>query len=426
MGTLRRNTQALFISSLVGAALSFVLSVLIGRGFGQSGLGVYSTALAWIGMVWLMAEFGVGTLLTREWIADPEREAKHLAGVIWLRVWLGGGLSLAFIVISPLISSESEVIRALIASAPLIAIQPLFGTFSTVYRVRQAMWPIPWLNIGMLAVQVAVTGLVIAGGGDVLAAVAVNTLTSAGQLVAAWWVWKRWFQSDSPVESERLRRRQAVDLLRRAWPFAAAGLIAVISMRLPMILMERLGGLSQAGDLAAVLRFMEAGRMLPNALFGALLPMVMMLETETGQVHRTLQRSAAALGIYGIGFAVALSVLGGMLIEVTFGGAFAGAQAALSLAGWALVPSLLKGLLTLYWYAKGREQMTNVISLLGLGILASTAAVLIPQHGAVGAAGAIFIAEAAAMVMMAGAVVWRRKTETDSHGGKHGETGLVS
>jgi O-antigen/teichoic acid export membrane protein len=407
MGLLRRNTQALFISSLGGAALSFVLSALIGRGFGQAGLGVYSTALAWIGVVWLVAEFGLGTLLTREWIADPETEAKHFAGVIWLRVWLGGGLSLVFAAIAPLIGSEPEVVWALIGSAPLIVIQPLFGTFSTVYRVRQAMWPIPWLNIGMLAVQVGLTGAVIAGGGNTLAAVAVNTLTSAGQLVAAWWVWKRWFQPNGKGKSQGLGWREAIDLLRRAWPFAAAGLIAVISMRLPMILMERLVGLSQAGDLAAALRFMEAGRMLPNALFGAMLPMVMRLESERGQAERTLRRSAAALGIYGVGFAVALSVLGGALIELTFGGAFAGAQATLSVAGWALMPALLKGLLTLYWYARGREQMTNGISLLGLGILAVASGVLIARYGAVGAAGAIFIAETAGLVMMAGAIVWQ-------------------
>lgn len=388
--------QALFISSLAGAALSFVLSVLIGRGFGQAGLGIYSTALAWISMVWLVVEFGVSTLLTREWVADPDREAQQFGGVIWLRVWLGGGSSLAFMAISPLISSEPAVIRALIISAPLIVIQPLFGTFSTVYRVRQAMWPIPWLNIGMLVAQVGLTGALIAGGGDVLAAVAVNTLTSAGQLVAAWWVWKRWFQPNVPIEARGLRRREALDLLRRAWPFAAAGLMAVVSIRLPMILMERMGGLSQAGDLAAALRFVEAGRMLPNALFGALLPMVMLLETETGQVRKTLRRSAVALVVYGMGVGAALSLAGGILIEVTFGGAFAGAQAALSVAGWALVPALLKGVLTLYWYAKGREQMTNAVSLFALGILAVSAAALIPRHGAVGAAGAIFIAESVA------------------------------
>jgi O-antigen/teichoic acid export membrane protein len=100
-------------------------------------------------------------------------------------------------------------------------------------------------------------------------------------------------------------------------------------------------------------------------------------------------------------------VLGGALIELTFGGAFAGAQATLSVAGWALMPALLKGLLTLYWYARGREQMTNGISLLGLGILAVASGVLIARYGAVGAAGAIFIAETAGLVMMAGAIVWQ-------------------
>jgi len=65
------------------------------------------------------------------------------------------------------------------------------GAFTAIFRARQAMWPIPSLNVGMLVIQVALTAVVFLAGGSVLAALIVNTVTSAGQLVAAWAVW-RW------------------------------------------------------------------------------------------------------------------------------------------------------------------------------------------------------------------------------------------
>src|SRR5438477_12267695 len=91
LGHLSRNTLILLISNVGSAVLSFVLSVLIGRALGQDGLGVYSTALAWITPLSLVAEFGLGTLMTRDIAQNPASEAAYLRLTTWARLWLGGG-----------------------------------------------------------------------------------------------------------------------------------------------------------------------------------------------------------------------------------------------------------------------------------------------------------------------------------------------
>src|SRR5690606_28302176 len=65
-------------------------------------------------------------------------------------------------------------------------------------------------------------------------------------------------------------RLQIIPLLRRAWPFALAAILAALQARTGTILLERLTDTTQVGYYAAATRFVEAARMIPNALFGAL------------------------------------------------------------------------------------------------------------------------------------------------------------
>lgn len=398
---LGRNTLTLLAGSVGGAALSFALSVLIGRALGQDGLGVYTAALAWVFPLALAAEFGVGTLITRDLAQHPQAAPEYVRLAAAARLWLGGGLTLLLLLAAPVISAEAQVVRGLQISAPLVMVLPFFSVFSAVFRARRAMWPIPWLNVGMLLVQVGLTALVFLGGGDVLAALAVNTLTSAGQLAAAWWVYRRWFALP-PGPGADFARLGTWALLRRAWPFAAAAVLAALQLRLNAILLEQLTTTAEVGYYAAATRFAEAGRVAPNALFGALLPALTALAASPAALERTFRRVMIGLAVFGVGLALAVTLAALPLLTLTYGQAFAPAALALTLALWALLPGLLRGGRTLYWYAHGRENFTNAVTAITLAIQVAAGLWLIPRYGAAGAAATGLIVEAAAL-----ALLWR-------------------
>ncbi len=71
MSRLTRNTLTLLTGDVGSAALSLALSILIGRALGEAAIGVYGVVMAWVFPVRLLAEFGLGTLITREVAADP-------------------------------------------------------------------------------------------------------------------------------------------------------------------------------------------------------------------------------------------------------------------------------------------------------------------------------------------------------------------
>jgi O-antigen/teichoic acid export membrane protein len=372
--------------------------VLVGRSLGQDGLGVYATALAWVFPLSLIAEFGLGTLMTRDLAQSPDAAENYLRATTLARLWLGGGLMLALLILAPFLSSDAAVVAGLQISTPLIVILPFFGAFTAIFRARQAMWAIPPLNLGMLIAQVVLTALVFQTGGGVLAALVINTLTSAGQLIAAWGVYQWKFRTS--IQTQSMVSLQMMTLLKRAWPFALAAILAALQARAGTILLERLTDTAQVGYYAAAARFVEAARMIPNALFGALFPALAALVAQLDKFHHTFRRVTLGLAGFGLLLGIGFTLFATPVMLLTYGNSFASAIPVLQIAMWSLLPALLRAGRTLYWYAQGQEQFTNIVT--GAVLLAQIALSLwlIPVHGAVGAVVVSLITETAAFILL--------------------------
>jgi O-antigen/teichoic acid export membrane protein len=333
---LSRNTITLLASNGGSAALSFVLSVLIGRALGQDGLGVYATVLAWIFPLSLLADFGLGTLMTREVAQNPDSDI--LRDTTLTRLLLSGGFMLALVLAAPFLSDDASVVQGIQISAPLVLIAPFFGAFTAIFRAYRIMWPIVWLNLGMLLAQVIFTALVFLGGGDVIAALVVNVVTSAAQLAAAWAVWRWKFQQMSEAGLATTIGMSMGNILRRAWPFALAGILAAVQLRFSVILLERLARAGEVGYYAAAIRFIEAGRMIPNALFGALFPILAALAAQPQMMSATFRRVMLGLTIFGAALGVIVTLLAPVIITLTYGEEFLPAAPVLQIAMWTLLP----------------------------------------------------------------------------------------
>ncbi len=430
MRRLSRNTLALLISNVGGAFLSFLLSVLIGRGLGREALGIYASAQAWVFPLALLAEFGLGTWMTREIAREPQQAEHHLRATMALRLALGFALTGVLFLAAPLIAADPRLIAGLQISAPFILILPFFGAFTAIFRAQQRMESIPLLNLGMLIAQVILTLGVVLVGGDVMAALVVNTLTSAGQLAAAWWVYRsaKW-----KVQSAKDKDTQTVDdvkdgatsadplstfhlalstssLLRAAWPFALAGILAAIQTRSGTILLEQLTSSAQVGYYAAATRFVEAGRMIPNALFGALFPALTMLAQQPDQMRQSLRRMLLGLTLFGSSLGAITMLVAPLIIRLTYGDDFTPAIPVLQVTMWGLLPSLLRGGLTLYAYAIGREQITNSVMVLTIITQMILIPPLIGAYDVSGAALALLMSDAVGCALL----VWSLQKSASS------------
>lgn len=391
---LSQNTIALLLSNGGSAVLSFALSVMIGRILGQDGLGVYASVLAWIFPLSLMTEFGIGTLITRDVALKPEDGHAYLRASIQARLIIGSMIALILYGTAPIISQNQQVVQGLRIASPMIIILPFYSSFTAIFRAKQIMQPIAWLNLGMLLSQVTFTAIAFWYQQDIQTVLIINTVTSALQLLVAWVVYRRWFYrvSDTVISVDHL--------LKGAMPFAIAAVLAAVQSRIIIILLEQFTTTADVGDYSAATRFIEAGRMLPHAFFDALFPLLASLATHPTQLKRVFRRVLLGLTGFGIVFALGVSWISLPLLSLTYGQAFIGARPVLIILAWSLLPMLLKSGRTLYWYAVGQAMYVNLITLIVIIIQVISALYFIPQFGIIGAAWVIIIAEISAVILL--------------------------
>lgn len=398
------NTLTLLGSNVGSAALSLMLSILIGRFTGEAGLGIYATALAWITPLTMLVEFGINTLITREASQPNVHPSLLLSGALRVYCIIGTVVIVLVWLAAPLLGRSEGVVIGLRISAPLLVIAPVFGAFTAIFRAQRRMWPIPLLNVGMLLLQVTLTMISFARAGDVYAALVINVATSAGQAVAAWLVWKFYFRdifaSSTQHSAATTNARPVSALLRRAAPFATAAILAALQLRLGTLLLERLTTAAEVGRYVAAARFIEAAKMPANSLFGALLPALSALHLEAGAFQRMFQRVTVVLCLYGALILGGLMVGGDWLIQTAYGSGFNESGPLLQISAFGLLPALLRSSRTLYWYAYGEEQLTNRVSLALLVIQLGMLLLILPGAGAVGLALVILVTETVGVVLL--------------------------
>ncbi len=428
---LSHNTLILFANNGLTALLAFSLTVLIARGLGDAALGRYAAIMAWVLPLSLLTEFGIGTLITRNVARQRDEARLYLKMTHPLRWMTGGGVIAAVWIFAPILSDDAQIIAGLRIGIFLALIDALFASYTAVFRAWEMMWPILILNTGYLGLQVVGAVVVVLMDGSVVGLMAIIVVADGMQLAATWGIFRHLrfrasLQNPSPPQPlptewrgatisgfRRLFQRgegeqeiTARNLIRQAWPFMVAGVLATLQLRMVMVILQGQVGNEAVGWYAAANRVVEAGRMLPNAAFGALFPMLAGLVDNPPKMRRVFRRAALFLVVYGVGVGGMALIGGRPFVQFVFGEHFEQAGAALVILAWAILPGGLRGLITLRLYAYHREWWVNGITGVTLIIQLIGGVWLIGEHGITGAAWTIVVAE----IMLAGLLfgtAWR-------------------
>lgn len=400
MRTVLRGAAVLSSGSIAANVLQFAFAILIARVLGQDGLGTYGTVLAWIFPLSLLVEYGIGTILTRDIARNRDNTTSLVSAAIRSRLLIGLPAVIGLWFISPLLSSNPSIVTGLQIAAPLVLIQPLFSIFSAVFRAQLNMRLLALLGVGMSVGQVALGFVVLAAGGDIIAVLLLNTITSALQLGAAYIIFR---QGHAAQKHQHL---PLMALLSSAGPFALAGIIAALQLRLPLILLEQWHGAAAAGVFVAASRMIDAGRLIAIAFLDTLYPA---LSNRMDDTHAARQLFARAImlcaPVCGI-VAVGIHIFAPAIINLLYGGDFAVSADILRVLGWMLAANTLKGAGIIFLFATDKPGISNRANIIALMIEVSLCAVWISSNGAYGAAYVLLVSEliGAGLVLLA---VWR-------------------
>jgi O-antigen/teichoic acid export membrane protein len=405
LSQLRKNTLILLLNNVLGGALIFCMSIVIGRGLGAEGLGQQAFIIAWIAPLTTLGDFGLNALVTREAARDPSCTPALLYAVTRtfpiLSACIVGG---AWLLVA--VSNLSPVYTVGIPLAALLSVlDPWYGLYTALFRAYSRMTPTLFLNVvGSLAELGALT-LAIQLGYGIIGVFAALVLVNIFQLAIAfgWWRASGLYR---PYAGESYQTRR--ELLARVTPFTLSALIAALGLRANIFVLERIAGAGSVGLYSAAARFLESGKIIPNAFFGALYPALSMLAQRPAERVRLFRRAFVRLTVICIGIALPLSIAAPILLRVTYGEPFRDAAPILAVLAWALIPIILRNLTTLDLFSVGKVNRANVIAVAILIGQAALSAVLITQQGTIGAAWAVLITEVIGLIVL---LVWNRRAK---------------
>jgi O-antigen/teichoic acid export membrane protein len=401
-----RSSAAFLGSSVARAALGFGLSLVIARGLGAERFGQWVLCTAWASLLTVAADLGFGVLLTRDGARANAPVERLVGGALVARLVVAVPLGALLYVAAGSIASDAGSIAGLRIAALLAVVSAAYGCFSAILFSQPRWLPVVLgLETAWMAVQVAVSWLIVSGAwssgglvglgadGKLVGLIAVAIFVQLAQIATALALWRRVF-ADRPAAP--VRHEPLGALLRRALPFAGAGIVANLDLRVAPLMLGALSTASAVGLYAAASRFGRFAALAPQAVFGGALP-VLSREFErdgasTSRVFRTLD--LALLG-FGALTAAAYVALAPMLLRLAYGASFVAAAPALMWIGVSLIPALSNSGRKIALYAAGGESAVVRWSAVALIVQIAAAAVLIPAFGSTGAAVGVFIGEAA-------------------------------
>jgi len=386
-------SAAFLTSNLVRGAIGFGLSLVVGRALGVERFGRWILCTTWASTLTVVVDLGFGVLLTRDGARDGASHGRLMGAALIARLALAIPLAAALVGSAAFFAHDPESSAGLRLAAVAGVAGAVYGCFAALFRSQPRWVPrILAAESTWAALQLGAAWLVVRAGSGIPALLILMTVVQLAQIATAAAMWRAAFAGESfawPGPSE------VAAVIRRALPFAAAGLVANLQTRIGPLLLGYLSTEAELGAFAAAARFGTFARMAPGAIFAGALPVLSReFSNDRAAGARTQAAFNRAMTVFAVAAGVPLILAAAPLVRIIYGASFAAAAPVLIWIGVALVPTLTNSARKIALYAVNAESTVVAWSALALAVQAVAVAALVPASGAVGAAAALALGEA--------------------------------
>ena len=379
---IHRNFVETLLFKGISTPLSLVLIVVQSRFLHPSGRG--SFVLAILSVTILSRLLGqLGYAVTHRMQRRGVELRRLVQGAFAIAVLLGAAGMAAVVAWGGVTHGVGVRVAAIAAVGlvPNVVWQCISGVLLGIGRVR--LWNViqtlpPLLTFaGMLVI---VVGLGRGVRGAVLAWTLAHVLTAAFALVATRDVWR-------PLALERLLELFDMPLARMALTMGAVQVVNLIGYRIELIVLAHERGVGGVGVYSIAVQTGEMLWLVAGAIAASVTAPCM--QDDDRQAASLISRSGLKALAYTAAAAVVAGVAAPWLIPALLGHAFSGSARPLAFLLPGIVAYAPVTILVVYVSVKrGRPHLSLAVSVLGMLVTLAAALVLIPRHGAVGAASA--------------------------------------
>jgi O-antigen/teichoic acid export membrane protein len=377
----------LLAARVYGAVASALLAIVTVRVLSVEDYGRLATAMAIVAVVGIVTESGISGLATRQITLDEQRTDSILGLALSAEATTAVVGGLLLVPLGLLLGYPHAVIVLLALGAVLILAQGALAALSGAFQARRVF--------ELFALCVAVQATIMLAGG---VAALVGGLGAAGLVGSAGLAYATAALLAFVLAGRRLgahpvlrgARRRILPFLREAAPMAIVASIGIVYGRLGLLLLSKLDDERAVAVYNLPLTIVELTFLVPAAVATAFYPLLTrQLAVDRADAERSFDLLLRLFVLGSVPIALVLGLGGTDIVTFAFGDAYAESGDVMRVLAASVVTNFFS---YLAWYAllAARREARRVPAIFaGLVLNAALCVVLIPKHGAVGAAAAL-------------------------------------
>lgn len=388
-----KNIGWLLVDRILRMGVGLVVGVWLARYLGSVQFGLFSYAIAFVTLFSAFSTLGIESIVIRDLVRDPACKQETLGTAFALRI--GGAIVMYCLAVGGIFLLRSDDLTR--TAVAIIAIGGFFQAFDTidywfqsqvqskftVYAKNSAFLLITLLRILLLVAKAPLIAFV-------LAAVAEALLGALGLMFF-------YNLKAGGMRSWRFSFERAKQLLANGWLLMLSGLVITLYMRIDQVMLGQMMGDHEVGIYSAAVRISEVWYFIPLAIVSSVFPSIVQTKTISAEVYsQRMQKLLTLMALLGYAVALLATFLSNRIVDFVFGSQYDGAGLSLMLLCWAgLFVSL--GVARESWLiTEGLMKFSFATTALGAICNIALNIVLIPRHGAGGAAIASLVSYAVA------------------------------
>jgi O-antigen/teichoic acid export membrane protein len=148
--TVAQNTSFLTIASILQKVISFFYFIFVARIVGVENTGVYFFAITFTTIFTVVADFGMGPVLTREAARFPDRAQQYFNTVFWTKIMFGLGAYALIIFFANILKYPESTKLLIYLSGITMFFDNLTTSFNSIFRARKNL---VYESMGVIASQ---------------------------------------------------------------------------------------------------------------------------------------------------------------------------------------------------------------------------------------------------------------------------------
>ncbi|MFQ5797955.1 MAG: flippase [Bacteroidota bacterium] len=362
------NTAVMLTGQVLSLLMNLFVMILIARSLGEEAFGLFAFVIAYVGIVSVVADFGIGPILIRELSRESFSKEKILGTSIVLRVLLSVVAIVLMNVTAMLMGYSFDIIvlaNIIVANIFFSAKMSIYrGLFESIFKASLRMEiPVIFSFIDNALLLALTIGLVDEYSSLVTVAVIYTFSNVPGSLLLAYSSLKRL------KPSFRVEKEQIKFVLRESFPLALYVFFMAIYDKIDILILKSLSGDYATGIYAASKRLSMPLIFIPAAIVSSLYPFMSRYHRESNQkLSFVYSIGVKILALIGLGMGVFVLFRSDQIISLVYGGKFQTAALPFAILIWAQVFIFLSFFQVDFNTAIHRQRI-NLVYAVGLSLL---------------------------------------------------------